>query len=1078
MLRVIYILLLVFSIASTGAAQSVEGTLKNDSWDFISANRMLMWVANNGALSHNPLTLSSGLEWPKGSGHTLAYSEGLVVAGLVEGQVHVSGSTYTYGWQAGNILSDGTASDPSSPVHRIYRAHRFDATWWAAQTRTEQERLLRDFVEWPVTLGAPWSDENANGIYDPDTTAWLSGAPTDTPLLPGDEVLWFVSNDLDSRRTMNLYGSPPSGLEMHTIIWSSSGHPLLDNVIFREHTLINKGQDAILDMHVGSWEDVDLGDAFDDHCGVDTAIGMAYAYNALRADEMYGLPPATGLVWLQTPVIDAPGETARYGLGTRADQKNLPLSAFSFYIGGSSVYREPTLKQPIGAIHLFNNLKGRMWNGREYIDPTTSEFDIPLTLAGDPVLGTGWIDGIINAPGDRRFLSGSGSFMLAPGDTQKVLLARLAADGGNHLLSVRALRNDARQLRDIYRNLPMGASAPVFTSRLIHTSPAGFYEVRTTGGPFAAGTTAAAAVLRAPDGSELQRVAMFDDGAHDDGAAGDGVYGMTFSGFGKSTGADLFIVSTDPAGEKEWFVESELALPGQALATFTELLLDTPKSDGKAQPGEYLRLRLRIHNGTTQEMGPWHLFFRDAPSLAVQRAVKREGTVLAAGGTLESAYDPNDQDSYIGINLPVDTPPGIHVLPVTLMSAQHCVWQQDLIFSVDTLPAATPHGLLTHVQGKASGTLGYTITMPSALTDHDYRVSIEGEDFDTKTMHVEDVTLGTTLHRGIAVPNRFEPYSPAIDGWQINIGTAFDEPVYDPGMMRLESFTNDANGIFSEPARPWFTVYEDDILSADEGFFGSTLTQYDIVPVRLVFDRTSGQRAYNYHRGTVPNYSFQGMFDIPVRAYDMSDSAHPRQITLGFVEQVNRPHCDNRYMPTTDVNDREILLVFEDDYHSEPDPKFLEPLQTVHTSTHPTYYTVWAMRDTTQPLFEDGDAYTITPRVPVSNRDVYILSKPRTLGVESTPARPSAIALHPNYPNPFGSDGAGTTIAFDTHRDGRARLTVHDALGRRVATALDQELRAGSHRFVFDGAGLRAGVYILSLEHGGERRSRTITITR
>jgi hypothetical protein len=1084
-MRYCYTILLLVCVWSSvlgqsGGAGGTDRTLVNDQWDFVGVNRMLLWVSNNGGMAFDPVTVGHGLEWPRGSGRYLAFMQGLVWGGLVEGEVRIGGSTYNHGWQAGVIRDDGTA-DPTLPEHRIFRARRFDAAWWNAQSAAVRTQLLRDLHEWPVRHGAPWVDANANGVYDPDTTVWTQGGVTDAPQMRGDEMLWFAANDLDARRVRDLYGSSPVGMEMHTLLWASTGHPLLDNVIFREHTLINKGTNDITEMSIAVWEDADLGDPFDDFCGVDTALGLAYAYNGLREDDVYGIPPAAGTLWLQTPIEAQAGSIAHYGDGWREGYRNLPLSAFTFYIGGSSVYKDPALKQPVGANMMLNNLFGRLWNGSNHVDPVSQNY-AQLSLAGDPVRGTEWIDGIVSDPGDRRFLSGSGKFTLAKGDTQKVLLASVATIDGNHLLSVRALRNAARQLQDIHRNLPPGAQPPVFASA-IEYPPAHSFVVPVSGGPFPMGTTKVEALLRAPDGTEVQRALMFDDGLHSDGAAGDGVYGAVLTGAGQSTGADLFVLTTDADGEKEWFVESEVALPGPASVRVTETLLDSPKRDGKIQPGEYVRLRLRIENGTAAEMGSWHLFFNGERSLHVDRAVQRYAERIAPAGSIERVYDADDWSSYIGIDIPVDAAPGIYVIPVTLMSDQHCVWRQDLIIQIDTLPAATAHGLLAHVQGGATGSLGYTIVNPSALTDQEYRVSIEGEDFGEKSMHVENVTTGSTLYRGLSLPNRFAPYSPEIDGWQINIGTAIDEAVYESLGMRLESFQDDAGGTFSDPGRAWFTMFEGNIYCGDESYYASRLRQYELVPVRLVFDRVNGQKAMLYLRGSRPNYSFSGYYDVPLRAYDISDTAHPRQLMLGFIEQLNRPGCDSSYMPTTNEIDREILLVFTDDYSDAPDAKFFDPLLT---STLPTtvptldiLYTVWAIRDTTAPMFEDGDTYTITPRVPLSNRDVYILAKPRLLDVTSVPTRPASIALHAIYPNPVSPGSAHSpTIRFDTPREGHARVAIYDMLGRRTATVVDQTLPEGTHTARFDARALRAGTYIIALEAEGERAARTMTIVR
>jgi hypothetical protein len=1045
-----------------------------------SANRVLMWVSNNGRLAHNPIAAGSGLEWPQGSARSLAFSQGLVWGAQLDGEARVGGASFNGGWQAGIILPSGLADDPSDPLHRIYRARRFDAAWWKSQPRSVQEQLLRDYMEWPVQWGAPWIDTNANGIYEADTAAWISGAVADGPRMRGDEMLWFASNALDPGRMSRLYGSQPAAVELHTLLWSSTSHPLLDNVVFHEHTLINKGALPLDDMRIGFWEDADLGDAFDDFYGIDTTLHLVYAYNGLPQDGIFGVPPAAGTLWLQTPAALKTGSVARFGDGMRYGYENLPLAAFEFFVGGSSVYREGQLGSPEGAVQMLHLLAGNKWNGTTFEDPTTGN-PTPFLLAGDPVRATGWFDGIVSSPGDRRALSSSAAFTLAPGDTQKVIFAALAADGGNQFLSVRTLRKAARQLHDIYRNLPFGATAPVFTSGISYPTEDTF-AVGITGGPFPNGTNGVVAVLRDADGNEIQRGDMFDDGMHGDGSAGDGIHGAFLEGPAKSAGADAYVITTDAEGQKEWFVDSELALPGKAEVQLTGIRLDAPKTDGRAQPGEYLHFSLGIDNGTTQDLGEWHLFISGEATLRVDRSVQRYGTTIPAGGRLDITYDVDAPESYFGITLPDDTPPGTYVVPITLMSGKHCTWTQELTFEVDSLPGTPADGLLAHVQGLASGSLGYVITTKSALTDHDYRVSIEGDDFGEKTMHIEDVTLGTTLYRGWSVPNRYDPISQEIDGWRIVTGTAFDQPVYAQDGDRLASFSDDVDETFSAPQRSWFTVYENDILAADESWWGSAATQYDLDTVRLVFDRGNGQKALRYLRGASPNYGYTGYFDVPLRAYDISDPAQPRQLMLGFVEQAGRASCDSNYAPTSAELDREILLIFGDDYADQPPSEYQRQLSEGAPEFN-LHYVLWALRDSAAPMFADGDSYLITPRVPVSNRDVYILAKPVTLvGVTSTPAQPTAASLHGVYPNPLGNGSPGAaasaTVRFDTPRAGSVRLTLHDLLGRRIATIVDQHLTAGTHRVQFGAQGLQSGTYVLLLDTGGKYLTRTVTVLR
>ncbi len=68
------------------------------------------------------------------------------------------------------------------------------------------------------------------------------------------------------------------------------------------------------------------------------------------------------------------------------------------------------------------------------------------------------------------------------------------------------------------------------------------------------------------------------------------------------------------------------------------------------------------------------------------------------------------------------------------------------------------------------------------------------------------------------------------------------------------------------------------------------------------------------------------------------------------------------------------------------------------------------------------------------------------------------------WPNP--ARGA-VTLAYDLVAPARTRLTLHDALGRQVASA-DGPAEAGPHRARFDTAGLPAGLYLARLVVEGE----------
>lgn len=88
---------------------------------------------------------------------------------------------------------------------------------------------------------------------------------------------------------------------------------------------------------------------------------------------------------------------------------------------------------------------------------------------------------------------------------------------------------------------------------------------------------------------------------------------------------------------------------------------------------------------------------------------------------------------------------------------------------------------------------------------------------------------------------------------------------------------------------------------------------------------------------------------------------------------------------------------------------------------------------------------------------------------------PAAFALHGNYPNPFNPQ---TTIRFDVAEAAQVRLTVFDALGRAVATLVDEPLLPGTHEAVFDARNLPSGSYFYRLEAGTYSQARPMMLLK
>ena len=465
-----------------GSAHGLRKVQTQDVYRAVTVGNVFNYYGNNGDGSHNPFTYGSGFEFPPGSGKTTVYQEGIVWGGYHNGALKVGGSTYNHGLQAGRILtpgSGGTSPIADNPLDASYRVYcvRTDVNpntpLDAAMTAKLQAEVnlisryqtvnvsqlyasyLADWNAWPANMGAPFTDVNGNGTYEPGV---------DIPGVAGaDQTLWYVANDVNASRTYGLYGSSPIGIEMQRTIWSTAGEGFLGNSVFARTKLINKSGMSVDTMYITQWADPDLGDAGDDFVGCDVPLSLGYVYNGAATDNVYGVRiPSTGFVFLQGPIVAGSLSDSAYFQGrTLKGYRNLGLSSFNMFVSSNATYLDPQLGNPVGTTQWYRLMKGLVGtSGATYVDPTTGQ-PTKFVFSGDPVTGTGWLDGTIAPPGDRRMAQTVGPFTLANGDTQEVVVGALTMQGSDRLASVRLLKQASSRIWKYYRNLPVVSLAPL-----------------------------------------------------------------------------------------------------------------------------------------------------------------------------------------------------------------------------------------------------------------------------------------------------------------------------------------------------------------------------------------------------------------------------------------------------------------------------------------------------------------------------------------------------------------------------------------------------------------------------------------
>ncbi|HVP39557.1 MAG TPA: hypothetical protein VMS93_10275, partial [Candidatus Saccharimonadales bacterium] len=204
-----------------------------DDTTHINVNNISCVVSNLGSYGYDRSSQQVGLEWPRGSGHSLLFAAGLWVGARINSQTQptVKAAEYARQWGPGPIIGDTSAAD--GPTFRVYKIRRGD---------TPQSNL--DYANWPAALGAP-VDESGN------------------PRLLGDQTLWCLFNDrsrLAQRSQVGTHGIVPDsslGLEVQQTVYGFSATGSLNNVVYLKWRLINKGHNQLHDAYVSCWADPD-----------------------------------------------------------------------------------------------------------------------------------------------------------------------------------------------------------------------------------------------------------------------------------------------------------------------------------------------------------------------------------------------------------------------------------------------------------------------------------------------------------------------------------------------------------------------------------------------------------------------------------------------------------------------------------------------------------------------------------------------------------------------------------------------------------------------------------------------------
>lgn len=400
--------------------RSLSKTTTNDHVVKMQTSNVEYYFNNTGQGATDPKAgRNLGFYFPAGSGKSVVYADGFIWSGFIQlndttQDLRAGGATYTTGLQAGIIVENGklgngfyqapVADAPAKSDYKVYSIYRD----WRNLPDSDplKSQYKSDYENWPKNQGAPM---NVDG----------------TPKFNGDFTSFFVSNDMSTSRTNQLYGSKPMGLEIQTTIWANDRNLGADQIIYFKKKIINKSGLLIKDFYVSIWSDQDLGDAGDDFVGVDTSLGLAFTYNGDEEDSEYKIPPAHGYLWFD-----------------REKQSSF------FYYRQNGLHEDPPY--PLLPKHINSLQRGYTYFG----SPLTTNNGTPtlFQLSGDPVSQTGDLDGVLYSAYDRRILYSFGPFQIGVGDSIEISYASLVAQGNSRLHSITKLRELANKAKKIFAN--------------------------------------------------------------------------------------------------------------------------------------------------------------------------------------------------------------------------------------------------------------------------------------------------------------------------------------------------------------------------------------------------------------------------------------------------------------------------------------------------------------------------------------------------------------------------------------------------------------------------------------------------
>lgn len=481
----------------------------------LDINNIRAQIMTSGNMWYDPGTSEARYEIPKGSRKSSLYAGALWVGGYdTQGNLKVTAQTYMSDgkndyWtgpldQNNNIdaatcslwdrfwkvnssdiarfkeLVKQYAGDPQGLENAVSGAD-FDAIReWPAKGSVTAKGTNDQLITYLATTTrdyAPFIDVDKDGKYD-----YTKGDyPGEEKLkgIRGDQFIWRIFNDMGNTKSQT--GTAGIGLEIQASAFAYSTKDYLNDASFYNYRLINRGNLTLDSCYTATWTDADLGYAYDDYIGSDTARGLGILYNAKSVDGN-GSPNHYGN---QVPMVGVdffigPKKFFKDSLG-RDTSVLLKMSNFTYFSQGTGT--PAAITDPQTGIEFYRYMSGTNKFGQPFTNDFTGSCNVKTVgygtgptsttvWTGDPSVRPSWSECCSdNPPGDRRFVHSAGPFKLTGGGvTNDITIGAcwVADVGGCPNTSFGRIKLADDAIQDLFDNdflLIQGPEAPRVTKR-------------------------------------------------------------------------------------------------------------------------------------------------------------------------------------------------------------------------------------------------------------------------------------------------------------------------------------------------------------------------------------------------------------------------------------------------------------------------------------------------------------------------------------------------------------------------------------------------------------------------------------